>query len=417
MIALLVESALRSLVLGGLVGLAMLVFRARNPHLQKTVWLVVLVACLAMPFAVDWRLAPSFNTPSYFLTLAGVGDGTALQSPIAGHWQGTALAALSMRTVAIVYSVIVLALLARFAIGLISVWRIRRAASPLLHSAPNSPAAEFAANSDIRVSARVTSPATFGSTILLPVSATEWSEDKLSAVLSHERAHVRHRDSYVQWLACLHTCFFWFNPLAWWLNRRLADLAETTSDDAVLRALPDRTAYASLLLDVAQQPAGSSVVMSAARSNVAARIERIISNTPPARPLRRRVHVLAAVALMPLLAAAAANLQPPTLAHTRPAGERDPMQPKLISYGGLVDLQEFYPKDAMRAGVETIVDLRLTLDATGAVTEAEVIDPTPKDIEWGFPDAAVAVAKTVTFEKPTAAPGNAKLRVKFALNH
>ena len=67
---------------------------------------------------------------------------------------------------------------------------------------------------DVRISARVRSPATFGTTILLPVDAHAWPADRLDAVLAHERAHVRSRDGYWSWLAQFHAAIFWFNPLA-----------------------------------------------------------------------------------------------------------------------------------------------------------------------------------------------------------
>ena len=49
MLALLAESALRSLLLGAAVWLGLKLFRARNPHVQMTAWTLVLVASLAMP--------------------------------------------------------------------------------------------------------------------------------------------------------------------------------------------------------------------------------------------------------------------------------------------------------------------------------------------------------------------------------
>ena len=49
MLALLVESALRSLVLGVAVWLGLKLFRLRNPQLQMMVWMVVLFASLSMP--------------------------------------------------------------------------------------------------------------------------------------------------------------------------------------------------------------------------------------------------------------------------------------------------------------------------------------------------------------------------------
>jgi hypothetical protein len=49
MLALLMEAALRSLLLGLAVWLGLRVFQVRNPHLQMTAWIVVLAASLAMP--------------------------------------------------------------------------------------------------------------------------------------------------------------------------------------------------------------------------------------------------------------------------------------------------------------------------------------------------------------------------------
>jgi len=49
MLALLLESALRSLLLGGAVWLGLKLLRVKNPHAQMTAWTLVLVASLAMP--------------------------------------------------------------------------------------------------------------------------------------------------------------------------------------------------------------------------------------------------------------------------------------------------------------------------------------------------------------------------------
>src|SRR5258705_3498611 len=52
MVELLVESALRSLAVGGIVWLGLTLLRVRNPHAHMTAWTVVLIASLAMPLLV-----------------------------------------------------------------------------------------------------------------------------------------------------------------------------------------------------------------------------------------------------------------------------------------------------------------------------------------------------------------------------
>ena len=94
-------------------------------------------------------------------------------------------------------------------------------------------------------------PVTMGalrSTILLPASWREWDDAKLDAVVAHEVSHVARRDALTQRLSLLHRAIFWFSPLAWWLDRHLADLAEQASDEAALSCGTDRNDYARTLL-------------------------------------------------------------------------------------------------------------------------------------------------------------------------
>ncbi len=95
-------------------------------------------------------------------------------------------------------------------------------------------------------------PVTMGAlhpTILLPADWREWNHAKLNAVLAHELSHVARRDPLTQSLALLHRAIFWFSPLSWFLDRRLADLAEQASDEAALSCGTDRKHYARILLD------------------------------------------------------------------------------------------------------------------------------------------------------------------------
>jgi hypothetical protein len=88
--------------------------------------------------------------------------------------------------------------------------------------------------------------------ILLPLAWRGWREEKTQAVLTHELSHVVRKDAWTRALAAMHRSIFWFSPLAWWLERHLASLAEQASDDAALRAGADRVFYAEVLLDFFQ---------------------------------------------------------------------------------------------------------------------------------------------------------------------
>lgn len=131
----------------------------------------------------------------------------------------------------------------------------------------------------------ISAPVTFGLTIrriLMPAGWNKWPEDNLRAVLAHESEHVRRGDTIVNFLACLNRCFFWFHPLAWWLERQLALTAEQACDDAGVRALGETRKYASILLDMAEAVRRRGALVSFGSAGVAgtgllnARINRLL---------------------------------------------------------------------------------------------------------------------------------------------
>ena len=63
MLAILAESALRSLLLGGVVWIGLNLLRVRNPHVHMTSWVIVLVASLAMPLLMHWTTVTITPTP------------------------------------------------------------------------------------------------------------------------------------------------------------------------------------------------------------------------------------------------------------------------------------------------------------------------------------------------------------------
>lgn len=104
----------------------------------------------------------------------------------------------------------------------------------------------------LKESAALSVPATVGlrhPVILLPPGWRTWTRNKLEAVLAHEISHVARRDAFTQLLSLVHRAVFWFSPLAWWLDRHLAELAEQSSDEAALAGGADRTLYAETLLE------------------------------------------------------------------------------------------------------------------------------------------------------------------------
>jgi uncharacterized protein (TIGR03435 family) len=142
------------------------------------------------------------------------------------------------------YGSVTLALLLRFALGAFLAGRLVK------HS---TFVASGSTRQGFRESERITVPLTAGwarPVILLPLEWRDWDRVKLNAVLAHEGAHVRRRDGLIAAIAGINRCIFWFHPLAWWLERRLALLAELACDDACVVETGDPAQYASLLLEM-----------------------------------------------------------------------------------------------------------------------------------------------------------------------
>jgi hypothetical protein len=146
-------------------------------------------------------------------------------------------------------------------------------------------------------------PVTIGSTILLPDDFDTWDFERRRAVIAHEQSHVASADSLLLSLASLHRAIFWMSPLSWWLQRKLADLAEAISDEAALRDAPDRPSYAELLIDLAQRierfPAGLAM---ARQGTISRRVERILSQSSVSLPFGWRHRTLLAIGAIPVVA-------------------------------------------------------------------------------------------------------------------
>jgi len=188
-------------------------------------------------------------------------------------------------------------LILRLLCGLVAALRLLHSAKPITSDflVPNS------ASLKLRSSARVASPVTICSSIVLPADYRTWDSNKLRIVIAHERSHIRQGDFYLQLLAGAYVAAVWFSPLGWWLKRKLSDLAEAISDRAGLEAAADRTAYAQILLEFAAAPRPTLIGVAMARSgSVSRRIERLLNDVSFRQAFAGTRRGLAAVAVVPV---------------------------------------------------------------------------------------------------------------------
>ena len=270
-LALLADASIRTLVIAAAVALILAVFRIRNSSTRHSAWAVVVMTMLMMPMLVrvvppvrvqfpdplpsmvPMPAPPRIDVPVRSLDPSSAVNGeritpsSSITAPAAevARPVDRSVPPLGMRWTVLVLSVYltgVVLLLARWVVGLVQLSKIRKGSRSV--DAASIPAFE---------SALVAVPVTVGlfrPRVILPLGWREWTADTLTAVLAHERAHVERQDPLVTALARLNCAIFWFHPVAWWLEARLATLAEHACDDAALKQVARRQ-YADTLLDIA----------------------------------------------------------------------------------------------------------------------------------------------------------------------
>jgi len=184
--------------------------------------------------------------------------------------------------------------------------------------------------------------------VLIPEAWHSWSPWDLRAVLAHELTHVRRADWAITVLGGLNRCLFWFNPLSWWLERKLGSLAEQASDEASITLVGDAPRYAEVLLAFAAEAkdgrrfAGG---MAMARLNIRARIDRILTmQRPQSGILRRAGWITIILVMMPFFYIVAAGQATPQRQQARPVPEPRqiepkpaPQQPRLEPHGKFIE--------------------------------------------------------------------------------
>lgn len=387
--ALLAESTLRSMVLFAAVWLLLKAVRLSDLRVEKRIWTGVVLVSLAMPILTQTLALP---IPAPALPLQSVGR---LEILIAAQSSPHRLVQLVRDS----YLLVAAVLLARLAMGLWAAARLRHAARRLSMNLPEPV--------DVRSSANLRAPSSFGSTILLPVGWELWDAPKLAAVLAHERAHIREHDCWRIWLASFYGALFWFNPCAFWLRRRLILLAELISDETAIAEVGNRLGYAEMLINLAADAQMPTVTVGMALpSTLTPRLKRLLESdmSPTNLRLSRKMLLMSAVMLTAATAACAATA-PLVLTEA---------QDSAVNWVAGEPLGNFYPKALQKRGVQGQVVCRVTIDAAGRVKKVVVVKADESHPELTI--AAENAVKTFRFNNTLLRPVIKTMAVRFVLS-
>ncbi len=106
----------------------------------------------------------------------------------------------------------------------------------------------------------------------------ELTQKELELVLLHELIHIKRRDNLWSFLQKVFFCILWFNPLIWWLNRRLMWESEKMCDEGVLKFSEGHSTYTKCILKVTRYCIGRKIVGYSGMSDIdlESRMENII---------------------------------------------------------------------------------------------------------------------------------------------
>jgi GWxTD domain-containing protein len=274
--------SIRSLGLASLAWVAMVTLRVKSSSARHAVWTVItgwmLLQIVARPLLPAFPVRILAPAPD-----AGSGVSALVFPPLSlpdVRSSKHAFAFPSWQQIVIgVYAAVALVLLVRMALA----YRFTRI---LLRG--SKPITDLTAGRRVRFheSGRISVPMTVGyftPAVLLPMGWRTWDRVKLQAVIAHEEAHIRRADWAIGLIAGLNCCVFWFHPLAWWLKKELASLAEFACDDTVLRQAGDCRQYAQTLLEITaamRSVQGRVIAASMVKeSNVQKRLNRILDES------------------------------------------------------------------------------------------------------------------------------------------
>jgi hypothetical protein len=372
---LLVDCAVRGTLMAVVTAVILWVTRIKTPRALHAAWTGVVLSMLLLPLWTVWGprasmrvLLPtrmpweSASAPSAAVlqVLQGNGRPPAIAESVAQtqgpNWQWVLLG---------LYLMIVSALLSRLAIGTVRTHRLIRGA---------------VRRDGELASALCAAPITVGwyrPVVILPEPSHDWPPAQLDAVLAHEHEHARCRDPLVQWLALLNRAVFWFHPLAWWLERRLAALAEDACDAAVLARGHDAGDDARYLLDIARAVtrAGSQVVVVGTTMpgpHLARRVRQILNRAPTPGISRTRLACTLAACAVSFAVCAGTTLEP----GNSTAGAAGILQLALGNAGTEVEAAR---KPALAAATGVSVP-----SATVRLAERQLLLPSPPSsrIDW-----------------------------------
>ena len=336
-VSLVIEGSVRAMAAAGAIAAILFVSRVRDAALRHLAWRVAMVSMLTMPMVTSllpgiaipapiadlavFEMLPPPETDTAMPIASSIVSGAETPAPATTFAPAAAPAATGARKgsgwtwAAVLFGVYgagLLILALRVWIG----WRGQRRI--LARSTRIEAGGRLGDGVPLVESPLLATPVTVGiarPSIALPTEWRTWSDEKLRAVVAHEKTHVARRDPLVAFLSQVNTCVFWFHPLAWWLDRALSATAEQACDEAGVGEVRRAEHYAQILVDMANVVRMNrgrlrAIGVGVHGASLESRIDRVLSGAPSRVSRSRRAGIAVACAAVVFVVASCRQPSP-----------------------------------------------------------------------------------------------------------
>lgn len=379
-------------------GLVPALVRMRAPGARLAYWHFLLAACIALPIVRPWRQEVITAAPVLTFSTAPASTYTPAATLDRGFpWREAALVLL------------VTGAAVRLGWLVVGLWKLRRYR---LHSQP----LDTAYDADIRVSADVSSPVTFGAlrpVILVPPHFAELPSPMQRAILCHEILHIERHDWLFTMAEELVRVLFWFHPAIWWVLGQIHLTREQAVDQRVVDLTEERDPYIDALLAMAgvrPQLDLAPAPLFLRKRHLKHRVVEILKENKMSK--KRLISALAAGTALLALACWFVTGAVPLAAAPQMVADAPGISVDLNGAQLMHRTSVLYPADAAAKGIGGTVVVQVKLDANGEVTDAAV-QSGPEELHkaaiqsvlnWHFSkdEAGTSRSVTITFTAPPA---------------
>ena len=264
------------------------------------------------------------------------------------------------------------------------------------------------------VGEKIKSPFTkglFSPKIYLPQQALSWPEAELQAVIMHELAHIKRKDTFFIAFQNVVQILYFFHPLVWFANLQVFRFREKACDDFAIQSMHGNfLEYSNYLLKSLNRviywqplPVISNYFFQS-RKSIFKRFEYILSRK---ENVMIKLNFIQKLILVGLLGAGIAlSCQKKTFKQDLDAKKaHQETEKKFVEYdtpptpvGGFKALGKHlvYPELARKAGIEGKVMIEVKINLDGSVTEAKVLESLGESN--GCDEAAILALKSVKWK-------------------